>query len=150
MAFDFHPMQKLRSFVRENLVTRAAMANERITLISPLYLIPCEIRPSKRTWNLSRRVAGWELLLIERDRVGKGRVEMRSIIRFVFQRLTADLWPAFLIDHLHILICDDANGIDLTLTYISISFIEFMRAGKSHDRENSACVQAYLWWPIIK
>lgn len=41
---------------------------------------------------------------------------------------------ALLIGYLHVLIRSDANGIDLTLTYISILFTEFMRAGKSHER----------------
>jgi len=51
---------------------------------------------------------------------------------------------ALLIDHLHVSIRGDANGIDLTLTYISISFTGLTRAGKSHERENSACVQALM------
>lgn len=79
--------------------------------------------------------------------MGQGvRCARASFARFVFLGSTADLRPvrALLIGHLHVSIRGDANGIDLTLTYISISFTEFMRAGKSHERENSTCVQAYL------
>lgn len=55
----------------------------------------------------------------------------------LFRGSTTDLRPvrALLIGYLHVSIRSDANGIDLTLTYISISFTEFMRAGKSHERK---------------
>lgn len=55
----------------------------------------------------------------------------------LFLGSTTDLRPvrALLIGYLHVSIRSDANGIDLTLTYISISFTEFMRAGKSHERK---------------
>jgi len=97
-----------------------------------------------RNTKLITSTRGWirrKLLLIERRDVLAHRL---LPLYFWDQQRIYDLCGVLLIGHLRVSIRSDANGIDLTLTYISISFTEFMRARKSHERENLTCVQAYL------